>query len=94
MAFLLRLFEVGILENVRRGTHQAEADAVAAGVALGEAVAGDHYRFVRCAVIALVQHLVDAGVRDWSARAEYAAVGTALMLSARSPAFELRAKTS
>jgi hypothetical protein len=90
---LFGFFEVGVLEDVRRSTDKLEADPVAADVALGESVPGNHYRFVHSAVVALVKDLVDSGFPYGSARAEYATIGTALMLPARAAALELRPKT-
>ena len=76
---LFGFFEVGVLEDVRRGADQFEADAVTTGIAFGEAVAGDHNGFMGGAMIAFVQDLVDARLSNWSAGAEDAAIRTALM---------------
>jgi hypothetical protein len=90
--WLFRFFEVGVLEDVGRSADEAEADTIAAGVALREAVAGDHDGLVSATVIALVQNLVDTGFRDGSPGTEDSAVRTALMATARTPALEFRTK--
>ena len=90
---LFRFFEVGVLEDIGRGADEFEADAVAASVALREAVTGDHDGFMRGAVVAFVQDLVDAGLGDGSTGAKDAAIRAALMLASRATALKFRAES-
>jgi len=69
------ILRVGVTEDVRRGADKFEADAIAQVSQLGEAVAGDHDSFMRVAVVALVQDLIDAGFGDGSSGPENAPSG-------------------
>ena len=60
----LRFLEVLILEDVRRGADQAEADALLAGVAGRKGVAVEHDNFVRVAMAAIMNNFVNAGLAD------------------------------
>ena len=57
-------FEVLILENVRSGANQTEADFVFARFALGKALSADHYGFVSFPVFTVVGHFIDARLPD------------------------------
>src|SRR5215472_1800580 len=67
---LLRLFEILILENIRRGANETEAHQVSAGIASGKRILTQQDYFMRGAVTAIMNHLIDAGFAHGFTRAE------------------------
>jgi hypothetical protein len=61
-AALLLFFEVFVLKNVGSGAHKPEPHLLFAGFAIGKALAADHHHFVCVAMIAIVDHFVNAGL--------------------------------
>jgi hypothetical protein len=57
----LRFFEIFILKNIRRGTHQAEANFDLAGIAGWERVPGEHYNLMSAPVLLIVDYFINAG---------------------------------
>ncbi len=59
---LFLLFEILILEDIRRGADESEPDILIAGLAVGKSIAGDHDDLVSGSMLAVVDHLVDSGL--------------------------------
>jgi len=64
----LLLFEVVVLKDVRGGAHQPESHGDVAVVTCRKVISRQHNHIMRLAVIARVDHFVDARLRHWIAR--------------------------
>lgn len=60
LSFLI--LKILILKDVRRGAHQAEADAISTGIAWRKRVSSEHHHLMSAAMRAVMQHLINSGL--------------------------------
>jgi len=79
--FLFCFFEIGVLENVRSGTDQAETHTGIASIARRKNIAHKHYYIMRSTVLTIVGNFIDSGFAyRASGRIDRAAFDAALVM--------------
>lgn len=80
-SWLIFVFEVLILKDIRRSADEAKPHLVFAGFTIREVLTADHYDFMRLTMIAVMNHLIDSRLAHTVAGAVTALVGAAAAVS-------------